>query len=224
MTITLLELRNQCRQRADMENSDFITEAELTAYVNSSIAELHDLLISAYDSDYYISSTTFNTTAGTDSYALPANFYKLRGVDITINSTIQNLQPFNFNERNVNQGLGWAIPGAAIPRYRIVGGNLVFAPVPDSTTPVKLWYIPVATKLVNDSDTLADLNQFAEYVIIDAAIKMKVKEESDISELAALKQAMGQRIVAMAQNRDSGQGDSVSDVHAVNNIWLYGVK
>lgn len=224
MTITLLQLRTQARQRADMEKSLLVSDTELTAYVNSSIAELHDLLISAYESDYSISSNSFNTTAGTDTYALPSDFYKLRGVDITVNSTVQNLQPFNFNERNVNQNQGWFIPGSAIPRYRTVGNNLVFSPKPDGAVPVKLWYIPVATKLVSDTDELSDLNQFAEYVIIDAAIKMLIKEESDVTVLMASKAAMVQRINSMAANRDAGQGDSISDIYTVDNLFTFGVR
>ena len=74
MGITLLQLRTQARDRADMTNSLFIADAELNNYINSSIAELHDLLIGAYDSYYSILTSTFNTVSGTATYALPADF------------------------------------------------------------------------------------------------------------------------------------------------------
>ena len=48
MSITLAELRTQARNRADMESSEFVTDTELTDYINSSIAELHDILIQSY--------------------------------------------------------------------------------------------------------------------------------------------------------------------------------
>jgi hypothetical protein len=222
MTITLAQLRTGARQRADMENSEFITDSELTNYVNSEIAELKDLLISAYDSDYDLQSVTFSTANGTSTYALPNGtnysaapaFYKLRGVDAQIGSEWKTLSPFNFNERNKNAESAW--DEFCDPRYRLAGSNLMFSPAPTGVYSVKLWYIPVATKLSADGDTLDDLNQYSEYVMVGAAIKMLIKEESDPTVLMAQKAALAQRIVTMAQNRDAGGSEAVSDVYAEN--------
>lgn len=219
MTITLLQLREQSRQRADMQNSEFITDSELTNYINSSIAELTDLLISCYENDYNISTYSFTTTANVNSYALPADFYKLRGVDTKLlngSADWYSLRPFNFNERNRNQDWAWGLMSGPGVRYRLLGGNLYFSPAPDSAFQCKLWYTPVATKLAADADTLNDLNQYAEYVITDAAIKMLQKEESDVSVLVMQKSALVKRIQEMASNRDSGQPESISDIYAEN--------
>jgi len=78
----------------------------------------------------------------------------------------------------------------------------------------RLWYHPVATKLLLDTDSYDDINQFAEYAIVDAAIKMMQKEESDVRVLAAQKEALRQRIIAMAANRDANESSSVTDVYA----------
>ena len=51
MTITLAELKAQARERADMEGSCFVSDSQLTTFINNSIAELHDILIQAYDGD-----------------------------------------------------------------------------------------------------------------------------------------------------------------------------
>jgi hypothetical protein len=228
MTVTLLELRTGARQRADQENSDFVTDAELDTYINSEIAELKDLLIGAYDSDYDVQTVSFSTTANTASYALPNGtnysaapaFYKLRGVDVKLDGTNWlSLQPFNFNERNKNLDSGWGI--SADLRYRLVGSNIMFTPVPSDAHEVKLWYIPVATKLSADSDTLSDLNQYSEYVMVGAALKMIVKEEGDASALASLKLDLRTRIVNMAQNRDAGQPESVSDIYDENPDYYF---
>jgi hypothetical protein len=230
MTITLLELRNQARQRADMEDSEFVEDSELTSYINSSIAELHDILIQAYSSDYYIESVTFNTVVNQADYDLPngtnysgaKQLYKLRGVDAKLNGQdFLTIRPFNFNERNRYEQSGvWNVYGLPTIRYRMVGNKLKFTPYPDQATEVKLWYIPVATKLINDSDTLDDLNQYSEYVVVDAAIKMRIKEETDVSELMAQKKALVDRITYAAQNRDVAQPESISDIYAEND-WRY---
>lgn len=203
-----------------MVNSTFISDTELTSYINYSVAELYDLLVGAYGSDYYVTSTTFSVTSGTDAYALPTDFYKLRGVDIQINGgEYLTLQPFNFNERNTQNGVGWNFLLDPTFRYQIVGSNLKFTPIPVGTYTVKLWYIPTATKLVADGDTFADLNQWSEYVIVDAAIKMLQKEESDVSVLMAQKADLRKRIENMAQNRDAANPSSVSDIYAETSDW-----
>lgn len=222
MSITLAQLKSQARDRADMANSQFVSDSELVNYINGSIAELHDLLIAAYDNEYFITEYTFSTVSGTDSYALPADFYKLRGIDSRVGTDQWfTLQPFNFNERNSkNELLSYLAYGNNF-RYRIMGSDLVFSPVPQGVYNIKLWYIPVATKLSSDSDTLNDLNQFSEYVIVDAAIKMANKEEADVSVLAAQKAELKRRIEVMAQNRNADKSESISDIYAENLDYLW---
>lgn len=222
MSITLAQLKSQARDRADMTNSQFVSDSELVNYINGSIAELHDLLIAAYDNDYYITEYTFNTVSGTDSYALPDDFYKLRGIDSKIGTDQWfTLQPFNFNERNSKNDLVAYLAYGNNFRYRIMGSEVVFSPAPQGIYSIKLWYIPVATKLTSDSDTLNDLNQFSEYVIVDAAIKMANKEEADVSVLAAQKAELKRRIEVMAQNRNADKSESISDIYAENLDYLW---
>jgi len=229
MAITLEELKTQSRQRADMENSNFITDTELTSYINKSVSELHDILIQAYDGDYYVKSTTFLTSNNTESYSLSSvitdnDFYKLRGVDAKLNSQDwDTLKPFAFNERNKRQNMGaWNYLGLSNVRYRLVGSNIAFTPTPDSAIEIRIWYIPVATELVLNTDELEDLNNFSEYVIVDTAIKMMQKEESDTTILMAQKAALKRRIEEAANNRDAGSGESISDVYNESNDYRYG--
>lgn len=223
MAISLSELRDQARQRADQENSTFVTDSELNSYINNSIAELHDILIQAYDSDYFLSEYTFTTVANTSAYALPADFYKVVGVDLRLNA--QNyftIKKFTFNERNRFDDFGvWDVFGFSSVRYRIMGSNIRFNPTPDNATQARLWYIPVATKLVLDTDQLTDLNAYSEYVIVDAAIKMMAKEESDPSVLLQQKADLKRRIEEAANNRDAANAEAVKDIYAENVDYFY---
>lgn len=214
--ITLAELKEQARQRSDMENSEFVSDAELTAYINASLAELHDLLISSYCDDYMMEEYIFVST-GTLSYALPADFYKLRGVDVRRGPTGQwaTVKRFNFNRRNEQQNAyAWNLLGLPYIEYRLVGSNIRFNRVPDTALEFRIFYHPKLSKLVNDVDSYDDVNGFAEYVVVDAAIKMLQKEESDVSVLIGQKEALRQRITAMAANRDANEPASVTDVYA----------
>lgn len=226
MLITLAELRLQTRQKADQEKSKLVKDSELTAYLNSSIAELYDLLCEAYGSEYYTVESASYFTDGTNfSYDLPTDMYELKGVDMRVaNQDWVTLQQFNFNERNRYGDTGrWT--GIENIRYRLVGNKVRFNPLPDANTEYRYWYVPFPTQLVNDTDTLDGLNSYQEYVMVDAAIKMMQKEESDVSVLMAQKEALKKRIVDKAANRNAAQSGTISDVYAEGyDILSSGVK
>jgi hypothetical protein len=215
LTITLGELRTLSQQRADMENSQFIDTDEWNAYINASGAELYDILVQK-GVDYYVVSQSFNITGSADSYALPSNVYKLTGIDYALGGQNYPMQKFIWADRfkyRYNSG---------VIRYRIVGNTLYFIPRAAAQT-VTLWYVPPFTRLVNDGDTLDTINEWYEYIVIDAAIKARIKEESDIQELLVQKQAIAQRIEAMSADRDHAYGERVSDVTGINypdNYWF----
>ena len=232
-SITESSLVSRVRQRADMESSNFVSDIEVQTYINGSITELHDLLIQVYGQDYYVSSNTFTTTAGTDTYALStsagADFYKLRGMDAKLNgSDFFTLSPFNFNERNIRQeGSLSNVLGIANLRYRLVGSNIIFTPTPDANTEIRVWFVPTAQQFssstpATSTTTYDDFNGYAEYVVIDAAIKCLQKEESDVSVLLGQKAAMKRRIEEAANNRDAGHPLTVSDVYLENNEFFFG--
>lgn len=213
--VTLAELKEQARQRSDMENSEFVSDAELTTYINSSLAELHDLLIASYCDDYVMAEHTFSSDGGLE-YDLPSDFYKLRGCDVRRgNGEWATVKRFNFNRRNQQQNAyAWNLLGLPYMEYRLVGSKIRFNRTPDTALEFRLFYYPKCTKLVTDSDSYDDVNQFAEYVVVDAAIKMLQKEESDVRVLAAQKEALKQRIKEMAANRDANEPASVTDIYS----------
>lgn len=231
-TTTLLSVRTQVRQRADMVNSQFCSDTELNGYIASSYKELYDLLISAFGNDYYVSTpVTFQTDGTNDKYALPdgtlysgaSAFYKLLGVDLqTQGGQIwQTLKPFNFSERNRYSpyGVNSLYRNSAI-RYRLNGSNIWFTPLPQAGLTIRLWYIPEPSTLTNDSDTFDGISGWEEFVVVDAAIKALQKEESDVSVLMAQKQALISRIQAMAEDRDAGSPATVADVRGAVGGYL----
>lgn len=228
-TLALSEIRTRCRERADMESSQFVTDSELNFYINQSIAELHDMLIQSYGSEYYVKSVEFQTVGQQESYDLSTiitddDFYKLRGIDAKLNGDDWfTLQRFNFNERNRFQHFGvWDYLGITNVRYRILGNEVRFVPIPDRNVTIRMWYIPRAGTLVNDTDTYNDFNGWIEYVIVDCAIKMLNKEESDVSVLLAEKQLLKRRIEEVSNNRDAANPESIQDIYIENDDFFYG--
>lgn len=211
---TLLEIRTQAKDRADMANSTFVSDAEWNRYINAAAKELYDLLVSAYGDDYYLATSTLSIVSNTEDYDLPADFYKLRGVDLILsNERSYSLKPFNFAERNryKNGNLSWIFNRDTNVRYRIFKDKIKFLPIPTGTYDIKLWYIPSMTELAGDSDEFDGINGWEDYIVVDAAIRALVKEESDVSALYAEKQKLLDRVRTLAPNRDAGESYTVTD-------------
>lgn len=230
--MTLGQVRTLAQQQADLQNNNFITLPEWNTYINQSYFELYDILVQKYGDDYFVTtpwqflttgaqfytlpdgSSTYPTVVGGSTPALP--FYKLKGIDLALNSNINSwvsLHRFDFISRNryVYPNLTATFMGIVNLRYRLVGSQIEFIPTPQASQTVQVWYVPRMTQLLQDNDMLDGLSGWTEYVVVDAAIKAREKEESDVSVLMARKQALLMRIEEAASNRDAGLPDTISD-------------
>jgi hypothetical protein len=214
-SVTLTDFILRSRERADMENSRFISDAELTRYINASISELYDLLIASRGENYYITSTTFSTSGGVDSYSLPAGMLKVMGVDLVRGTNeAYTLKSFKWQERNQSRE-PYFFNDSLNLRYQIRANEIVFSPVPKGGQTIKLWYVPAFQNLSGGSDSFDGINGWEEYVIIDSAIKMKSKEESPVDELLLAKQEMKARILQASSGRDSTEPARVVDTQGI---------
>jgi hypothetical protein len=230
--MSLASVRLAAQQRADRVGSQFVTLPEINSYINQSYFELYDLLTTVYN-DYYVAPSASFVTNGTQYlYPLPDGvtlfkdpsgaqvvarpFYKLLGVDLGINTANNGyvtITKFNFIDRNrfVYPNTSSTIYGVFNMQYRLMGNAIEFIPAPSAGQTIRLWYVPRLVELLADTDTLEGVNGWAEYVIVDVAIKVLQKEESDVSILMAQKQALITRINGSATNRDAGLPDTISD-------------
>lgn len=226
-TMTLTELITAVRQRADMVNSQFCTDSELTSYINQSYFELYDLLVQKYGDNYYVQTPYVFATDGTSfQYPLPTDFYKLLGLDLALANTQDSwvtIKPFMFADRN-----NYSVPnfqsfyGVTNLRYRINGNNLWLTPIPAANQQLRIWYVPKMPTLNTGSDTVDGVSGWTEYIIVDAAMKALNKEESDVSVLMADKAALIQRIEAAGENRDAGSPPKVADTIFNDFSWPTG--
>jgi len=203
-TVTLTSLIAQVRQRADMQNTTFVTDAEITTYINSGCQDLYDILLKKFE-DYYTISATVVTDGIADTFALPADFYKLIGVDYLLNGLSQPMDRFNFIDRHKYRY------NAQLIRYRIIKNSLKFTPIPPAQN-ITVWYAPAFTPLAVGADTFDGINGWEDIVVVDAAMKCLKKEESDISQLLIEKQELTAKIEEMANNRDQGNPEVVTDI------------
>ena len=229
--MSLAGLRLAAQQRADRENSNFVTLPEWNSYINQSTFELYDLLTTVYE-DYNLAPSLNITTTGAAQYDLPNGsnysaapaFYKLMGVDVGIASSTNGwvtLKKFNFISRNryVFPQITSTALGVFNMQYRIVGSTIMLIPTPQAGQTIRMWYIPRMTSLLRDTDVLDGVSGWTEYVIVDAAIKALQKEESDVSVLMAEKQMLIERLNGSAQNRDVSMPDTISNTRTRTEQW-----
>lgn len=215
-SITLLNLRNEAKDRADMVNSGLVSDSMWNKYINKSKDALYDMLISAYDDEYFAKTSTFTIVPGTSNYSLPTDFYKLLHLEI-VNSPTQRKTMRKFQFKNKNRySYPSTIYGYDVSKYRIVGSNLVLYPVPSSGQTLEMWYIPLATNLVADGDELNGFNGFEEYIILDAAIKACRKEETDTQDLERDRMIITDRIERMRHNRDAAEKARIIEVEEID--------
>jgi hypothetical protein len=206
-TTTRQRLRERAQLRADMENTNFISSTEWNDIINTSYRELYDILVGTY-ADYYSSSATFTLAGGSggNTYSLPADFYKLRGLDYYIGSGTnpwREVPRYNFEDRNKLWFRSYARMGSVI---RVL-------PEAHAGGDYKIWYIPQPTALTDDAHTVEGVNGWEEYIVIDAAIKALNKEESDVSALMAEKAAILKRVESMASESDANRPATVADIY-----------
>jgi len=216
-TVTLAELRTRSRERADMVYSTFISDTEFNQLINTLIDELHDLLTES-SQDYAVSSTNITVGSGSNTIALPADFFKLRGLDL-YNDPNDPLpvRRFNFEERNDFSGSSYYSAYNYAPvRYRLLGSNILLEPPEAAPGTYRVWYHPVATKLTSDVATFDGVTGWDEYVVVGVAIKALDKEKSDVGALLLEKEELKKRILKSAPKRDMGLPETITRVRVRN--------
>ena len=219
MAATLAQLRTRAQRLADMENSQFVANAEWLDYINEGLSELYDIVIGKND-DWFVTTQSIALVAGTAAYAVNAAFYKERGVDLVSGSTSYTLRPFMFRERNAAQGLAGALLEEPY-QYQIVGANIRFIPTPAAAGTATLWYIPQITQLSADGDTVSTTLPLGweRYIVLYAALRALQKEESDASALMTELAATQRKIEKAASGRSAGDPKRVVDVRNTRGGW-----
>lgn len=168
--ITLANLRTRIYRRANLEShTSFVPTAEADDVVNDALTEVWDLLVDASPPDYYASTTTVTTVAGTSAYALPSDFLKLRAVHVDEGS--DEFRPITeINEAE----------------------EQVFRP-PDGVYSVRLRYIPNFTTLSSNSSTFDGVNGWEELATLSGAVRLLTKEGTDPGLLQLLQAERGRQ-------------------------------
>lgn len=203
---TLLELRTAIRGLGDLENDGNVTDTWLNTAINSSLAEMYDLLVNS-GLFYFRSTATPSYSSSTGLAALPADF--LSCVAVWYEKDANTRVPL----RAVSVRDAWKYKKTSTNRaygYEIVGSNIQFYPPPPAGQTYTLVYIPACTTLSADGDTIDGVSGWEELIVVDVCIKaLGIRQESDVSVLMARKNELLGRITQMAQNREIASANSL---------------
>src|ERR1019366_5986181 len=99
MATALSDLIQTVRNRTNTENSQFVKDTELTFYINSSLAELDDLIVGMYE-DYKMTDGYQTTITTGNSIIMPPDFHKSRIVEKQISGNWMTLKRYGLQDRN----------------------------------------------------------------------------------------------------------------------------
>lgn len=227
MATQLSDIINLIRQRSNMENNFFVSDAELTTYINNSLAELDGTLATRYEEYRLNSFQAILPNDGTSNIiSIPSNMWKLRGVDY------QNLgqgmpqwftlYQFQFPERNRDNNVlnNIVSPWGKIKlSYRLADVGIVIQPETVAGGVYRVWYTPKFVPLQQTTDALniqMDTQSWVEYAVVDCCIKILNKQNLDPTGFMAEKAQLHNRIISEAKNRDASGPKRVSNTRYQN--------
>lgn len=232
---TRLQLRTDARRASDQASNgsdDFVSDAELNDYLNQAIVDTYNVLLDGTGETLFKTSQSIAMVAGTATYALEVDFYRLLGVDVALaDGSTYVMLPVAFHERHKYVNMtGWSrfvrpgyylttdidngTPWEATPQ-------ITFLPTPDGTETVTIHYVPAPPQLTGDTDKVS-LWGAHEHVALGAAVRMLEKEESDATHLLRRMGMLEQRFKKVLSSRDAGPPTTVTDAETLEDVyWPY---
>jgi hypothetical protein len=228
--INLGYLRYMSKLRADKLMSQFLTDDEWNFNINQTMKRLYDVLVTKFGDMYFLAPPLQMNLPASGIVPIPdgslyggaAAQYKLSGIDIGINGNNNQwftLPRFNWVDRNkyATLQLAGTIQSVYGLQYCENGSNIYFIPPPNGGQTIQLWYVPIVSELLQDIDMMPfSISGWSELVIVDAAIKALIKEESYEQAQALINERSDliERIETTAANRDVGQPNTVSNTRS----------
>lgn len=209
-TRSLANMLQDVRQRTNQENSTFVTDAEITEYLNVELAELWGRLVLNQGQPHFRSQTAIHVVANVALYALPADFWTLQGVEATYGGITRPMVPFMPSE-HAELASALKVEPFTLARYRIQANNIEFLPS-NNAFDATVFYTPACPRLVNPSDLFDGFNGYEVAAIYGACATVLAKEESDPSFYVGQRERIYQQIDRLSAHRDMANPERVQDV------------
>lgn len=236
---TLQVLITNVRQRTNMENNQFVVDAEIINYLNDSLSVLDAILVSKFDK-YKLTKVILSVNAGTSQISLPNDFLKLAGMDVWLSNGQADgyitMNEYSWEQRNkkVYPSGGNLLYSPYHMEYHLEGQTInILPPQTAANFSYRVSYVPDFIALVNATDTLQsymDTQNWRQYAVYDVAAQVLAKQDLDPSFFMAKANELKEVLIKLATpNRNQGEPKSVSDTRNYDNGmggygwgWIYG--
>lgn len=179
--MTLSELQDSARSKADEQNSDFISDTELNRFLNQGFRLIQGKIAQRFTDQLTVRGTIlnggiFSTVSGTEGYALPATCKNLVAVHGRFNGSISDndwvkIDRITPGSDSLNT---YCPPRSGYPQafgFEYMGGYIYFKPVPSQVFDVRLTFVPKFIKLSSPTDVPGVPDEFHELAAEYAAVQ-----------------------------------------------------
>ena len=201
---TLASLRTAFYRRFDEGSQNYIDTDEANALINEGAQHLYNWLISTGE-NYVWREYQGQLSPSVTDFLLPNDFFKALNVFVVSQGQYRPIPRLMLSE--------WAGSFGRFG-YMIIDNYIRFSqPVSSPSTTISLWYVPQYQDLINDTDTFnfQYIPGHVEFIVNQAVIAARLKEESDTSALERRQAQIIQLIETDMANRDMGKHQHVVD-------------
>ena len=228
-TETVANLIIRAKERSDMENSNFISDAEWHRSLNVHTAQLWNLLVKA-DPERYTREQTFTGDGTTQDFSVASDYYGTAGIDYVSDGTQGVFVPIERLYGTEETAFAQSAASSSIPvgytyRYNVTTPSVPLIrliPRPDSSTTLRHRYIvsppSYATDGTDDAELVAGIAGFEEFVVIGMAIDARIKEESSVVQLRQSMALITQHLEEAAENRSADSAGHVVDTRSIRDF------
>jgi hypothetical protein len=237
---TLADLVTKARFQSNMEANDFVTDLELTGYLNDNLGHLDDVLIGTYE-DYKVTPvdvTISSSTDGTNYFSVPSDFLKLRAVWYSYAGGWVPLREFGLQDADVLASGTVVLPPIVRDlRFRLEDQKVWIEPYAAAPGTYRLRYVPKFTPLVGVYDAegmftgaggtgvslpaYMDTQGWHAFAVAGACELVQMKQDLDASVWAAKKEAERQRVILASKSRQAGPPKAMRDTRR-RRMWPWG--
>jgi hypothetical protein len=197
--LTLATIRSRVRTLGDYANSAVFTDAFINEQVNDAVGDYCDLLDQTWEG-YRDTTGTVTTTANVATVSLPTDFLKARAVDLLDGGRYYPLRRYQ-----ISQAYGYDLQTERPLGYIQRANVLELFPTPNAVYTIRLRYIPAASVLVNNADSIDVPNGWEGFIIHTALLKLDEREERPLQDRLNIIDRYRQRIVAAANDRNTAE-------------------